>query len=127
MKQYGRAIQWIAVLLAMGGCAEDVRIVEGPYVLPEAADRVVVIWETELPGDSWVEYGFTTGYGVRIGSDAGDRDHAANRLICLFKALHEVSIMAHHAVRQTTPARHEKGPPPRVGNTEVRHSIEGRK
>ncbi len=77
MEQYGRAIRWIAVLLvvAMGGCAEDVRIVEGPYVFPEAADRVVVIWETELPGDSWVEYGLTTSYGVRVGSDTPVQSH----------------------------------------------------
>ena len=47
----------------------------GPYILPETADQVVVTWETELPGDSWVDYGLTDRYGLRTGSETPVQSH----------------------------------------------------
>ena len=72
-----RCKQWIVaiVTVTMWGCAEDVRILDGPHVLPEAADQVVVTWETELPGDSWVDYGLTDRYGLRTGSETPVHSH----------------------------------------------------
>ncbi|MDP6779485.1 MAG: HEAT repeat domain-containing protein [Candidatus Latescibacteria bacterium] len=77
MKRSPHRLIWLAAALAIaiGGCAKDVNIVGGPYVRPDGVDRVIVTWETELPGNSWVDYGLTDGYGVRIGSDAETRTH----------------------------------------------------
>ncbi len=77
MRRSPHILGWFAtaLTLAVVGCGRDVNIVDGPHVLPDGADRVSVTWETEQPGDSWVDYGLTDGYGVRIGSETETQTH----------------------------------------------------
>ena len=77
MEQFRDKIRWAAITFGVvAGCGgEDVRFVDGPYVEPDTAYRVVVTWETKLPGDSWVAYGPTASYGVRMGTEAPVRSH----------------------------------------------------
>lgn len=43
-------------------------ILDGPYVEAAGKDQVVVAWETDGRGDSWVEYGPTPALGARVGT-----------------------------------------------------------
>ena len=62
-------------LLALWGCAQDVQILDGPYVMPKSPTEATVTWETALPGDSWVDYGLTDSYGTRRGAEEAEKSH----------------------------------------------------
>ena len=64
-----------ALLLAMASCAEDVRIVRGPYVEVMGPDEAAVSWVTEKPGDSRVAFGLTASYGEEVTDGAIVTEH----------------------------------------------------
>ncbi len=52
--------------LALGAGSSEISIKEGPYVQNVTLDGITVMWETNLPADSRVDYGPTGSYGSHI-------------------------------------------------------------
>gem|GEM_PF-567333 len=78
IENYRLQIRWIAFALVtlLAGCGEGrAAIVDGPYVEPAGKDQVVVAWETDGRGDSWVEYGPTPAFGARVGTQDAVTSH----------------------------------------------------
>lgn len=53
-----------------------VNLTKGPYLQSVTPDSIIVVWETEVPGDSVVEYGLTSAYGLEA-TDATSTTHHA--------------------------------------------------
>jgi hypothetical protein len=50
---------------AASGPGRDPTIIVGPYLQRAAPTRINIMWETSLPGKSWVEWGRTSYLGKR--------------------------------------------------------------
>jgi 3',5'-cyclic AMP phosphodiesterase CpdA len=57
--------------------APPVALARHPYVQSCATDSVVIVWDTDVPGDSVVEYGITPGLGLTAQDPALVTQHAA--------------------------------------------------
>jgi predicted phosphodiesterase len=55
---------------------EAVTLTRGPYLQSVTTDSIVVVWETDGPADSRVDYGPTTIYGLAVSSDISVTHHA---------------------------------------------------
>ncbi|MCZ6633193.1 MAG: HEAT repeat domain-containing protein [bacterium] len=65
----GLAVFW-------AGCgAPDLKIIDGPFVESRGPNEVVVVWQTEKPGDSRVEYGLTSRLGTQVEDRTSVTDH----------------------------------------------------
>ena len=62
-------------VLVYGSCAEDVRIVRGPYVEMIGPDEASVSWVTEKPGDSRVAFGISPSYGSEVTDETSVTEH----------------------------------------------------
>jgi hypothetical protein len=51
-------------------------LTRGPYLQSVAADSVIVVWETDMAGDSQVEYGLTASYGSVVSDPISVTHHA---------------------------------------------------
>ena len=56
--------------------AESVNLIKGPYLQAVTPNSIVVVWETDVPGDSVVEYGLTSAYGLEATDVASTTHHA---------------------------------------------------
>ena len=64
--------------LELQGSEEPVSInlTKGPYLQSVTPDSIIVVWETNLPGDSVVEYGLTDAYGLEAMNAYSTTHHA---------------------------------------------------
>jgi predicted phosphodiesterase len=58
----------VAVLCGLAPCAWALEIVKGPYLQNVTKTGITVMWETDIPSDSRVDYGETGRYGKVKGS-----------------------------------------------------------
>ncbi len=54
----------------------SINLTKGPYLQSVTPNSIIAVWETDLPGDSVVEYGFTDAYGLEA-MDAFSTTHHA--------------------------------------------------
>lgn len=50
----------------LSGLSEDSNFLNGPYLMNTTQTSVTIMWETELPSDSKVDYGLTADYGFSV-------------------------------------------------------------
>jgi predicted phosphodiesterase len=68
VKRRLRLLTAVAVLLSLASTALGLQIVKGPYLQNVTKTGITVLWETDLPSDSHVDYGETDQYGKVKGS-----------------------------------------------------------
>jgi predicted phosphodiesterase len=63
-------------LMAVSSQPLTVSLTCGPYLHSVTPDRVIVVWETNAPGNSRVDYGLTTSYGFAVSDSVSVIHHA---------------------------------------------------
>jgi hypothetical protein len=63
-------------LLSSHPLSAQITLTKGPYLQSVTPNSIVVVWETDIPGDSAVEYGPTSAYGFEATDVATTTHHA---------------------------------------------------
>jgi predicted phosphodiesterase len=72
---YGAMILIVILLLAFAEGGQALSLVRYPYIQNTTLDSVTIVWTTDTPGDSVVEYGLTSGYGSTASGDPNVTKH----------------------------------------------------
>ncbi len=68
--------QWAASAPVGLQASPAVALTRGPYLQSVTTDSVIVVWETDVAGNSQVDYGLTTGYGLVAANSTSVKHHA---------------------------------------------------
>jgi|GEM_PF-931857 len=63
-----RQVIFIVTSLLLLNISARADIVAGPWLQKVDVDRITIMWETDAPGESWVNYGPDSSYGFTAGS-----------------------------------------------------------